>query len=67
MPGNLSSKDQDTTSNTDDSMKTRRGSPVPQPPDVPDPSGSSSSTTHVDDYNPDQDLIGFGSQFDGSK
>ncbi|KAI0106362.1 hypothetical protein F4776DRAFT_668465 [Hypoxylon sp. NC0597] len=49
---------------SNDSTKTDRGSPVPQPPDVSNPSGGSAKT-HVDDYNPDQDLLGFGSQFDG--
>ncbi|KAI2616884.1 hypothetical protein GGR54DRAFT_641477 [Hypoxylon sp. NC1633] len=48
------------------STKTHRGSPVPQPPNVPDPSDSSSGA-HNDYYNPDLDLLGFGSQFDDNK
>ncbi|KAI0836848.1 hypothetical protein F5Y06DRAFT_298081 [Hypoxylon sp. FL0890] len=49
---------------SNDSTKAYRGSPVPQPPDVSDPSGSSTET-HIDHYDRDQDLFGFGAQFDG--
>ncbi|OTA65968.1 hypothetical protein K449DRAFT_431430 [Hypoxylon sp. EC38] len=57
-------KSGDKSDKSNDSTKTHRGSPVPQPPDVSDPSGG--PVSHVGDYNPDQDLLGFGSQFDGN-
>ncbi|KAI1412723.1 hypothetical protein F5Y13DRAFT_189924 [Hypoxylon sp. FL1857] len=58
-----SSRRRSKSDKTNDSTKTHRGSPVPQPPDVSDTSGSSTGT-HIDHYNPDQDLLGFGAQFD---
>ncbi|OTB00809.1 hypothetical protein M426DRAFT_15164 [Hypoxylon sp. CI-4A] len=65
MPGNTSHTGQDTESHdepstTNDSTKTERGSPVPDLPDASD----NSNESHGHNYNPDQDLIGFGSQFD---
>ncbi|KAI2471122.1 hypothetical protein F4781DRAFT_429698 [Annulohypoxylon bovei var. microspora] len=74
MPDNSYPKDQNTkssrrrnrSSKDNDSTKTHRGSPVPQPPDVSSHTGGS-ATTHNDKYNLDVDLLGFGAQFDDKK
>lgn len=73
MPHNSSSKDskaksrrRNKPSKDNDSTKTHHGSPVPQPPDVSNYSGSSSGT-HTNNHNTDQDLLGIGSQFDDGK
>lgn len=51
---------------TNDSTRTNRGSPVP---DLPDPSESNDAPadTQSDHTNLDQDLLGFGAQFDDKK
>ncbi|KAI2635611.1 hypothetical protein GGS26DRAFT_506035 [Hypomontagnella submonticulosa] len=63
MPQDSPSTDEtQSTKGTDESTKTRRGSPVPQPPDVPGPAGDSPVTPI--DHDVDRDTFGFGSQFD---
>ncbi|KAI1371946.1 hypothetical protein F4677DRAFT_449948 [Hypoxylon crocopeplum] len=73
MPHNSSTSGQKTKSKRRsksgkdrDSTKTHRGSPVPHPPDESDPSRSS-ARTHNGHDNIDQDLLGFGAQFDKNK
>ncbi|KAI1659366.1 hypothetical protein F4813DRAFT_387478 [Daldinia decipiens] len=66
-----SSGSQETTSYdepamTNDSTRTDRGSPVPDLPDVSE-SNDSPSDTQSDSTNLDQDLLGFGAQFDDKK
>ncbi|KAI1207806.1 uncharacterized protein F4807DRAFT_462250 [Annulohypoxylon truncatum] len=56
----------DKSGSDNDSTKTRRGSPVPQPPDVSGHNDSSAGT-HKDKDNMDLDLLGFGAQFDDKK
>ncbi|KAI1099469.1 hypothetical protein F4804DRAFT_337230 [Jackrogersella minutella] len=58
------SRNRDDSSKDNDSTKTRRGSPVPESPDVSNSYGSSKGV-RIDNYNSDEDLIGFGSQFGG--
>ncbi|KAI1451333.1 hypothetical protein F4805DRAFT_463894 [Annulohypoxylon moriforme] len=48
------------------STKTRRGSPAPQLPNTSN-RGDNSARTYDDPYNLDQDLLGFGAQFDDKK
>ncbi|KAI1646936.1 hypothetical protein F4815DRAFT_447836 [Daldinia loculata] len=71
MSHTSSSGGQETTSHdesgmTNDSTRTNRGSPVP---DLPDPSESNDAPadTQSDHTNLDQDLLGFGAQFDDKK
>ncbi|OTB13839.1 hypothetical protein K445DRAFT_24334 [Daldinia sp. EC12] len=70
MSHNLSSTDQETTSYkyevTADSTRTERGSPAPDLPDASD-SDDASANTQNDESNVDQDLLGFGAQFDDTK
>ncbi|KAI0121968.1 hypothetical protein F4814DRAFT_445920 [Daldinia grandis] len=66
-----SSGSQETTSydesgTTNDSTRTNRGSPVPDLPDVSEPNDAPTDTQN-DHTNMDQDLLGFGAQFDDKK
>ncbi|KAK6953350.1 hypothetical protein Daesc_005653 [Daldinia eschscholtzii] len=70
MPHNSSSTDQEATSSksevTNDSTRTERGSPVPDIPDVSEYK-ETSADIHNHESNIDQDLLGFGAQFDDKK
>ncbi|KAI1469400.1 uncharacterized protein F4812DRAFT_457938 [Daldinia caldariorum] len=70
MPQDLSSIDREIPSHlsevTNDSTRTERGSPVPDLPDVPEPNDAPADTQGYQS-NIDQDLLGFGAQFDDKK
>ncbi|KAI0880458.1 uncharacterized protein GGS22DRAFT_193229 [Annulohypoxylon maeteangense] len=61
-----SSRRRNRASKDNDSTKTHRGSPAPQPPDVSD-HNDAASRVDSDKYNPDFYLLGFGAQFDDKK
>ncbi|KAI1808642.1 hypothetical protein F4811DRAFT_500158 [Daldinia bambusicola] len=70
MPQNLSSADRETPSHTyevtNDSTRTERGSPVPDLPDISE-SNDAPTDTQGHQSSIDQDLLGFGAQFDDKK